>query len=140
VATVALDGERIGLTLSSFVALSLDPPLVGFAVSRQAALHELLREAGAFGLSLLTGDQEELAQHFARGVPPIALWENVAVREGALGAPLLASALGWIEGRVQGEVEAGTHTFFLGGVERVERGQPLTALVHLGQAYRWLPL
>ena len=39
-------------------------------------MHELLRETGAFGVSLLAGDQEGLAQHFARGVPPIALWHG----------------------------------------------------------------
>ena len=33
-------------------------------------MHELLREAGGFALSLLAGDQEDVAQHFARGVPP----------------------------------------------------------------------
>src|SRR5436190_2210905 len=53
VVTVDLEGERIGLTVSSLVSLSLEPPLVGVAVSRQAALHELLRRARVFGASLL---------------------------------------------------------------------------------------
>ena len=47
VLTVDVDGERLGLTLDSLVSLSLDPPLVGVSISRQAAMHELLREAGA---------------------------------------------------------------------------------------------
>lgn len=140
VATVNLEGERLGLTLSSLVTLSLDPPLVGFAVSRQAAFHELLRGARAFGLSLLTGDQEDLARHFARGVPPIGLWERVPAREGELGVPLLEGALGWIEGRVEQELATGSHTFFVGAVERAERARALTALVHIDQGYRWLPL
>ena len=41
-------------------------------------MHELLREAGAFAVSLLAGDQAAVAQHFARGVPPIALWHGIA--------------------------------------------------------------
>ena len=49
VVTVDAGGQRVGLTVASLVTLSLDPPLVGVAVARQAALHELLREAGGSG-------------------------------------------------------------------------------------------
>ena len=96
VATVEVDGNRLGLTVSSLVSLALDPPLVGLSISRQAAFHELLREAGGFAVSLLAGDQLELAQHFSRGVPPIAMWHGLDVREGGRG-PLLEGAVGWLE-------------------------------------------
>ena len=56
------DGEQLGLTVGTVLSLSLEPPLVGVSVARQAAMHELLRGAGAFGLSLLAGDQEAIAQ------------------------------------------------------------------------------
>src|SRR5438552_364256 len=46
VITVDANGQRLGLTVGSLVALSLEPPLVAIAVSRQSAMHELLREAG----------------------------------------------------------------------------------------------
>lgn len=133
--TVDAEGERLGLTVSAAVALSLDPPLVGVAVSRQAAMHELLRAAGAFALSLLAGDQEAVAQHFARGVPPFAHWHGIEFREGAAGAPLLEGALGWIECRVAAEHETGDHTFFVGEVLSAERGRTGSALVHVGQGY-----
>ena len=73
VVTADAEGDRIGVTIGSLVSLSLEPPLVGISVGKDNALHELLRSAGAFGVSLLRGDQAELAAHFARGVPPIAL-------------------------------------------------------------------
>ena len=76
VATVEVDGIRLGLTVSSLASLALEPPLVGLSIWRQAAFHELLREAGGFAVSLLAGDQLELAQHFSRGVPPIAMWHG----------------------------------------------------------------
>jgi flavin reductase (DIM6/NTAB) family NADH-FMN oxidoreductase RutF len=135
VLTVDTDGERLGLTVSAVVSLSLQPPLVGVGVSRQAAMHELLREAGGFALSLLAGDQEDVAQHFARGVPPFAHWHGIATREGAEGAPLLEGALGWIQCRLEAEWPAGDHTFFVGEVLAVEAGRPGPALVHLGQGY-----
>ena len=86
-----------GVAVGSLVGLSLDPPLVGFSVSRQAALHELLRGAGGCAISLLAAGQDWLAEHFARGVPPIGMWHGVATEPGARGAPLLVGALGWLE-------------------------------------------
>jgi len=136
VLTVDAEGQRLGLTVSSLVSLSLDPPLVGVSISRQAAMHELLREAGGFAVSLLAGGQEWLAQHFARGVPPIAMWRGIATREGAAGAPLLVGALGWIECRLWAEYPAGDHTFFVGEVLSVELGERAPPLLHHESAYR----
>jgi len=135
VVSVDLAGERVGLTVGSLVSLSLEPPLVGVAVSRQAALHELLRAAGRFGVSLLSGDQGRVAQHFARGVPPIAMWHGIGWRPGVTGVPLLDGALGWIECDVRAEHATGDHTFFVGNVVAVERGRPAPALVYVEQRY-----
>jgi flavin reductase (DIM6/NTAB) family NADH-FMN oxidoreductase RutF len=138
VLTVDAGGERLGLTVGTAVSLSLEPPLVGVSVARQAAMHELLRRAGAFALSLLAGDQDAVAQHFARGVPPVAHWHGIEWHDGTTGAPLLDDALGWVEARVESELATGDHTFFVGAVETVERGRGGPALVHVGQ--RYLPL
>jgi flavin reductase (DIM6/NTAB) family NADH-FMN oxidoreductase RutF len=135
VLTVDADGQRLGLTIGSLLALSLDPPLVGFSVSREAAMHELLREAGGGALSLLADGQDWLAQHFARGVPPIAMWHGVATEPGARGAPLLVGALGWLECGLSQEVAAGTHTFFVCEVERTELGVDAPPLVRLRGEY-----
>src|SRR2546425_12388776 len=103
VAVVAVDAgaQELALTVGTLVSLSLEPPLVGFSVRREAALHELLREAGAFAVSLLAAGQEALAQHFARGVPPIALWEGISRRTGPeTGAALLDGAPGRVGARL----------------------------------------
>lgn len=135
VITVRAGGQSAGLTIDSIVSLSLEPPLLGIALRRHAALHELLREAGAFAVSLLASGQEHLAQHFARGVPPIGLWTGIATRDGELGAPLLEGALGWVECRLGFEHPAGDHTFFVGEVVSASRGLGREALVHLRGKY-----
>jgi flavin reductase (DIM6/NTAB) family NADH-FMN oxidoreductase RutF len=134
VVTVDVERERLGLTVASLLSLSLEPPLIGVAIRRQAALHELLRGAESFGVSFLAGDQERLAQHFARGMPPIGLWEGIDVREGE-GPPLLEGALGWAVCRRSAEHGAGDHTLFVGEVMSVERGPGARALVYVGQRY-----
>ena len=135
VVTIAFEQHRTGLTVGSLVSLSLEPPLVGFALGQQAQLHELLRGAGEFGVSLLAAEQEALAQHFARSVPPIALWTGVELREDTAGPPLLAGALGWLRCRVAAEHPAGDHTFFVGEVVWSEVGSRDPALVYVRQGY-----
>ena len=135
VVTVDARGQRLGLTIGSLVGLSLEPPLVGFSVSAHAAMHELLREAGGCAISLLAAGQEWLAEHFARGVPPIAMWHGVATQPKAEGAPLLAGAIGWLECSVAAEHSAGTHTIFVCDVLRAEHGADAPALVRVRGAY-----
>jgi flavin reductase (DIM6/NTAB) family NADH-FMN oxidoreductase RutF len=135
VVTVEVEGERLGLTVSSFMSLSLEPPLVGAAISRQAALHELLGRAGGFSVSLLAEGQGAVAAHFARGVPPIALWHGVPTREGASGAPLIEGAIGWLECSTWGRFDTGDHTLFVGEALSVEDGAPGRGLLYIDQGY-----
>src|SRR5689334_2195120 len=123
VATVTVEGRAAGLTVASLVSLSLEPPLVGFAVRREAALHELVRESRDVAISVLGDGQEHLAQHFARGVPPIALWEGIPLRDESQ-PPQLAGAAAWLRGAVETELPAGDHTFFVVAVHEAESGDP----------------
>ena len=134
IVSVDLEGERLAATMGSLVALSAEPPLVGVSVGKQNALHELLRRAGSFGVSILSAEQEDLASRFARGLPPIALWENVALRA-IDGPPLLEDALGWLRCIVWAEYEAGDHTLFVGEVETVELGAGGRPLVYFQSKY-----
>ena len=135
VVTVEVEGRPAGLTVASLVSLSLEPPLVGFAIRRDAALHELLRESPELAISVLAEGQEQLAQHFARGVPPIALWQGIELRD-AEGPPQLQGSLAWLRGRVEHEHAAGDHTFFVAGVGAAEPGaRALRPLVLHDQRY-----
>jgi flavin reductase (DIM6/NTAB) family NADH-FMN oxidoreductase RutF len=126
-------GRRAGLTVSSLVSLSLEPRLVGISLSLQASLHELLRDAGTWSASLLGGGQEELARHFARGVPPIALWSGIDVRPDD--PRLLAGAAGWLRARTVDELRTGDHTFFVGEIEWLEEGPAGTSLSYVHRGY-----
>jgi flavin reductase (DIM6/NTAB) family NADH-FMN oxidoreductase RutF len=133
VLTVDSGGERLGLTVDSFVSLSLDPPLVGISLALSASLYEVLREAGAWSVSMLAADQDHLAQHFARSIPPIALWDGIAVREDD--PHLLVGAVGWLQARTVQEVAAGDHTVFIGELLSIEQGPGRGALVYLHRDY-----
>ena len=128
-----VDGRRAGLTVSSLTSLSLEPRLVGISIAREASLHELLREAGEWAASILSGDQAEIAQHFARSVPPIALWNGIAVRDDD--PRLLQGAVGWVTVRTVDQVRTGDHTFFVGELLTIEEGTAETSLAYVHRGY-----
>ena len=134
VVVAEVDGRRHGLTVSSLVSLSLDPPLVGISIAHQASLHELLRDAGEWAASLLAGGQEELAQHFARSVPPIALWNGIELRDDD--PRLRAGASGWLVARTVDELRTGDHTFFVGEIVSIEEGSAADSLTYVHRGYK----
>jgi flavin reductase (DIM6/NTAB) family NADH-FMN oxidoreductase RutF len=130
VVTTEVDEERFGLTVGSLVSLSLSPPLVGISIGKDSSSHEPLRRAEGWTASLLAADQTGVAQHFARGgIPPIALWNGVDVRNGSHG-PLVEGALAWLQCRTVSEHDAGDHTILIGEVESTERGKSGLGLVY----------
>jgi flavin reductase (DIM6/NTAB) family NADH-FMN oxidoreductase RutF len=130
------EGRRAGLTVNSLVSVSLDPPLVAISLARVASLYEVLQEAGEWAVSILAGEQEHLAQHFARSVPPLVLWDGIRVREDD--PQLLEGAVGWLRARTVQEVPAGDHVLFVGEVLSLERGPGRTSLAYLERRYHSL--
>src|SRR5690349_24652835 len=43
--SVDVEGDRMGVTVSSLVSLSLEPPLIGVSIGKDASCYELLRTA-----------------------------------------------------------------------------------------------
>jgi 3-hydroxy-9,10-secoandrosta-1,3,5(10)-triene-9,17-dione monooxygenase reductase component len=137
VVTFVSDGERNGLTVGSLVSLSLEPPLVGISIGLDSARYEPLREAGRFAVSILAGDQEAVAQHFARsGIPPVALWRGIPVRASERSEPLIDGAVAWLGCATRAEHWAGDHTLFVGEVEWIELGADGAALVYYRGDYK----
>ena len=135
VVTVDDDGRKLGLTVGSLVSLSLEPPLVGISIGLDSSLHAPLHRAGRFVASLLAGDQAALAQHFARSVPPIALWAGVPTRKSALPEPLLDGALAWLECRIVCDCWAGDHTFYVAELLSIQLGRVAEGLVYRDGGY-----
>jgi flavin reductase (DIM6/NTAB) family NADH-FMN oxidoreductase RutF len=137
VVTTEVDGRRYGITVGSLVSLSLEPALVGMSISRDTQLNSLLKEADVFAVSALAGDQDWIAQHFARSVPPLVLWNGIPLRDAA-GPPQIEGALGWLTCRRGESIEVGTHTLFVGEVLEVEDGRPGPALLYAQRSYHAL--
>jgi 3-hydroxy-9,10-secoandrosta-1,3,5(10)-triene-9,17-dione monooxygenase reductase component len=136
VVTVRLHEERFGITVGSLLSLSLEPPLVGVSIGLQSSIYEPLRQAGRFAVNVLGGDQEALAQHFARsGLPPLVAWANVRLHESPLPEPLLAGALAWLECVTEAQYEAGDHRIFVAAVRSIELGREGSGLSYVRGGY-----
>jgi flavin reductase (DIM6/NTAB) family NADH-FMN oxidoreductase RutF len=131
------DGDQpLGLTVSSFCSVSLEPPLVLVSIDRRAEALAGFRASGLFGVSVLAEGQEDVSRRFARAGP--AKFEGLVTEMGHLGVVLIPGALAQLECRVTAAHEAGDHVLFVGRVERlgVRPGRPL--LYH-ASAYHRLP-
>jgi len=115
------DGEPVGLTVSAFTSVSLEPPLILICLHRDAGAHDSLLQAGHFGVSLLTADHEELALKFSRADPDDR-FRDLTVVDGPLGSPLIQGALAWLECRVSQAHTGGDHSIIVAEVVECEAG------------------
>jgi flavin reductase (DIM6/NTAB) family NADH-FMN oxidoreductase RutF len=128
VISTKLGDEYRGLTASSLVSISLEPPMVLVGLERGSATRAAIREANAFNVSLLTRSQEFLADRFAGRAPTVdARWANVPHHLGRNGIPLLDGCCAWLECRLAQSHPAGDHDIFVGEVEAAitGAGEPL---------------
>ena len=115
----ALDGNGrdVGMTVSAFCSVSLDPPLVQACVDREASMFDALQHAERFGVSVLADEQEALARRFA-AVDSSHRFDGIGYARGENGVVLLDDALAHIECSMVSRFEAGDHMLFVGAVER----------------------
>ena len=128
VVSSSLRGGFRGLTATSFIAVSLDPPLVVVALDRFAATRDAVVDGRVFNVSVLEAAQEFVADRFAGRAPPAdPSWSNVGHFLGANGLPIIAGAVAWFECSVVSVVQGGDHDLVIGSVKDcgVGTGEPL---------------
>lgn len=118
VVTAAHGGRRAGMTVSAFLSVSLEPPTILVSLHAAAETLALARAAGAFAVSLLHADQEQVSARFAGfGFPKDAdRFEGSRTGTRVTGAPVLEDALAWVDCRVRELHGVGTHVLLVGDV------------------------
>jgi flavin reductase (DIM6/NTAB) family NADH-FMN oxidoreductase RutF len=129
----ALDesGLPYGATVSSFAALSLEPPLVQWSFTTRAPANVIFSSARHFAVNILAADQEDVSQNFCR---PIDRFATVDFERGLEGLPLIAGCLAWLECGAEHQVAGGDHTIFIARVLRT-RTFMKTPLLHWRGSY-----
>jgi flavin reductase ActVB len=119
-------GQDHGMTASAFCSVSLVPPLVLACVDRSTEMHEVLRNASHFGISVLTEGQEALSRRFAE-LPSGGRFDGVGFSRAESGVVLIDDAIAHLECRLLERHNAGDHTIYVGEVQwsHAGRGRPL---------------
>jgi 4-hydroxyphenylacetate 3-hydroxylase, reductase component len=114
VTCVAADGHRIGLTVNSFNALSLSPPLVLWSLRESSPSLAHFTAASHFVINVLAQHQQAVSRRFASSTDD--KFAEGAWLAGEGGAPVLADCCAVLECEAYSQQLAGDHTLFIGRV------------------------
>lgn len=134
VISICVDGQPMGITATAMSSLAIDPPSLLVCINRAASLHASMEDVSHFGVNVLHRDQEHLAQMFAdrerHALRFAEGWELDCARP-----PRLADAQAYLLCRRIDHHEFGTHSIFIGVVEKVEVRDDVHPLVYLDGRY-----
>ena len=133
ITTVALDGRRVGLTANSFSSVSLEPPMVLWSLSRNAASAPVFRDAEYFAINVLAADDAPISTHFAKsGADKFAAFAE-RFTTGLGDAPVLQGALATFECHSRHRYYGGDHIIVIGVVERYTHRDATPLVFHRGR-------
>lgn len=110
----AMDGPTIhAVTVSAFLSVSLDPPLVLVGLGGNASVLPVLATGTRFGISILAESQRRIASMFTDPAPiGREVFETGSV-------PLVKNALVTLKCTVEEHIFAGDHTLIVASVQDV---------------------
>jgi flavin reductase (DIM6/NTAB) family NADH-FMN oxidoreductase RutF len=131
------DGRVSAATVNWVTQASFEPPLVVVGVKADSAGHGIIKDAGAFALSVLGKGQQ--GEAFAFFKPAQRDGDKIGghvFTVGSTGSPILQSAPAHVECKLVGTVEKGDHSVFVGevvgaGVKNDISGRPDDATLWL---------
>ncbi len=134
VISICVDGQPMGITATAMSSLAIDPPSLLVCINRAASLHASMEDVSHFGVNVLHRDQEHLAQMFADRERHALRFAEGWDLDGAR-PPRLADAQAYLLCRRIDHHQFGTHSIFIGVVEKVEVRDDVHPLVYLDGRY-----
>lgn len=124
----------VGLTVQSFMSLSLHPPLVVFAPSRTSRAWPFIEASGAYCVNILAAHQVELAERMAtRGADKFG---GVGWRPSPVtGSPILDGVVGYVDCRIEAVHDGGDHFLAVGRVVDLDVAEEAPALTYYRGEY-----
>lgn len=121
--TTVHDGKFRAATVNACIVASIVPLQVLVSLESESQMLEWVRSSGFFAISLLSWQQQLLADRFA-GMAPLAptTFSGIDHVASVTGAPLLTGSIGWADCRVLQEIETGDHVCFIAEVLALDQG------------------
>jgi flavin reductase (NADH) len=122
----------VATTVSAFMSLSLEPPLVLLALGANANILPFLKTGELFGISILSASQRRLATIYADSFP---VGRDPFSTEGV---PLVDNALVALACIVKESRPGGDHTVIIAGVQHIAFGAAEQPLIRYNRGYHGL--
>lgn len=136
VITVGTDADRSGMTATSVVSLSIDPPSLLVAVNKSSSTWPLLLRHQAFGVNILRAEQRAVAIRFSDSkLAGTARFGEEPTITAKTGAPLLENALAIFDCEVESLVDYRSHVIVIGQVKASRISEADAALLYWRGGY-----
>lgn len=130
------DHELLGMAVSSFVSVSLEPPLVSVCMQNTSTTWPRLRARERLSLSVLAEGQHDVGRQLSRkGVDRFA---GVTWQAGPQGGVFIDGAALWLDCTLDAEVPAGDHVIALLRIHGLRVDPDVRPLVFYGSQFRML--
>jgi len=126
------DGKPAGMTVNSFLSVSMEPPLILISVRRASSFVEHVPVGSRCGINILAEQQRKLGPHFANQPEADA---DARFHDHA-GTPLLDGSLAHIVARVVDIHPAGDHLLFIAEIEHLAHGSEAQPLIFYSGRYK----
>lgn len=126
-------GAPLGLTISSFSSVSLNPPMVLWTLTHTASSLPAFLRIQRYVIHILSAAQIDLARRFSRG-PQAERFVGLALDRAPNGTLMLddPQCAAWFECHNTQHHPAGDHTIFVGQVEHCQRQLIPPLIYHAG--------
>jgi flavin reductase (DIM6/NTAB) family NADH-FMN oxidoreductase RutF len=138
IVTMQTEERQHGLTVSGFLSISPEPPLVLISIGQELTSDLLLQASGAYAINFLRDDQAELSDRFAGRLGEVDRFAGVTTRTAATGAPILEDCAAWLDCRIVSSQVVGDHTLFIGEVVAAGVNGAAKPLIYWSADYRKL--
>jgi flavin reductase (DIM6/NTAB) family NADH-FMN oxidoreductase RutF len=106
-----VEGVRVGLAVSTFVPVSLDPPLVSFCVQNTSETWPKLKDLPALGISVLGESHDAAAKTLAAKTGD--RFAGLETESRTSGAVFVHGTSVWLESAIEQLIPAGDHTIVI---------------------------
>jgi flavin reductase (DIM6/NTAB) family NADH-FMN oxidoreductase RutF len=137
VTAATADGQKVGVTANSFNSVSLEPPLVLWSIDKRSGSYEVFEKAEHFAVNILSADQIDLSNQFAR--PKDDKFAGVVHETGVGGAPLFPDCAARFQCEKHQQVDGGDHWILIGKVLAFDDFGRSPLLYHQGAYSMVLP-
>lgn len=137
VITTNPEGQKpFGMTVNSFAAVSLDPPLVLWSIQKNSECMNAFESATQYAVNILEHDQADTSNRYAKkGSHDLVEGEY---RQGRSGCVVLKDCLTSFECDIEARIDGGDHIILLGRVQEMSRKPDGKPLIFFGGKYREL--